>query len=180
MILFYCKMALHITVGCMYSSKTSTLIDKYHTLEVRTVIIDFDINKTDIDCVQGIMKNHTNVGLPCIKCTKLYDIHNYDKSLLDAEVFMINEAQFFQDLVPFVKEQLSKDKIIYVYGLDGDYKQEKIGTILDLVPLCDTIQKLKANCSCGNYAIFSHRESSETEQYLPNATYVPVCRKCNR
>uniref|UniRef100_A0A6C0EU60 thymidine kinase n=1 Tax=viral metagenome TaxID=1070528 RepID=A0A6C0EU60_9ZZZZ len=170
-------MALHITVGCMFSSKTSTLMNKYHTLEVRTIIIDFDITQKEF--VNGIMTNHTNLKLPCIKCTKLYDIQKYDKTLLEASVIMINEAQFFPDLVPFVKEQLSKDKIIYVYGLDGDYKQEKIGTILDLVPLCDTIQKLKANCSCGNYAIFSHRESSETEQYLPNAKYVPVCRKCN-
>jgi thymidine kinase len=168
-------MALHITVGCMFSSKTSTLINKYHTLEVRTVVIDYDI--TQKECVDGIMTNHTNLKLPCIKCTNLYDMN--DKTLLESAVIMINEAQFFQDLVPFVKEYLKKGKIIYVYGLDGDYKQEKIGTILDLVPLCDTIQKLKADCRCGNYAIFSHRESSETEQYLPNAKYVPVCRKCN-
>ena len=167
-------MALHITVGCMYSSKTSTLINKYHTLEVKTVIVDYDTTQTA--CIKGTMKNHTNLALPCIKCVNLFDIED---NLLDVNVIMINEAQFFQDLVPFVKEQLTKDKIIYIYGLDGDYKQEKIGTILDLIPLCDTIKKLKAYCICGKDAIFSRRESSETEQYLPNAKYVPVCRNCN-
>jgi len=169
-------MSLHITVGCMYSSKTTTLINTYHTLEKGTIIIDYDT--TQNECIESFMQNHTTLKLPCIKCVYLFDIY-IKRFLDDIDIIMINEAQFFKDLIPFVRERLNKGKIIYVYGLDGDYKQEKIGHILDLIPLCDTIQKLKAKCKCGNDAIFSHRESSETDQYQPNATYTPLCRKCN-
>jgi thymidine kinase len=89
---------------------------------------------------------------------------------------MINEAQFYPDLVEFVKEFSNKN--IYVYGLDGDFKQDKIGQILDIIPLCDTVTKLKARCHCGESAIFSKRLSQEKDQYQPNAQYIPVCRKC--
>jgi len=169
-------MSLHITVGCMYSSKTTTLIQKYHTMEFITIIIDYDT--TQNECIEGHIHNHTTLNLPCIKCVNLFDAYQME-SLNKCVVIMINEAQFFKDLIPFVEEMLKKGKTIYVYGLDGDYKQEKIGHILDLIPLCDTIQKLKAKCICGDDAIFSHRDSSETDQYQPNATYMPLCRKCN-
>jgi thymidine kinase len=95
---------------------------------------------------------------------------------LNAEFVLINEAQFYPDLVEFI--QMFKNKNIYVYGLDGDFKQEKIGHILDIIPLCDSVTKLRATCVCGEPAIFSKRLSQETDQYQPNAQYIPVCRKC--
>jgi thymidine kinase len=49
---------------------------------------------------------------------------------------------------------------------------------LDLIPLCDTIIKLKSKCICGKDAIFTFRDSPETVQYLPNAKYIPLCRSC--
>jgi len=103
----------------------------------------------------------------------MYETRN---ALLKSEYILINEAQFYPDLVEFVKE--FKHKNIYVYGLDGDFKQQKMGYILDIIPLCDSVKKLKARCGCGQEAIFSKRISNETDQYQPNAQYVPVCRKC--
>ncbi len=105
-------------------------------------------------------------------------MHATRDAFFNARHIMINEAQFYPDLVEFVNEFSHKN--IYIYGLDGDFKQQKIGYILDLIPLCDTVQKLKANCECGELAIFSKRLGTETEQYLPNAQYIPVCRKCLR
>ena len=195
-------MSLHITLGCMYASKTSSLIRKYNTLK-NVIVLDYDTERQD-KFYEGELINHNGVSIPCIKCSKLYDIldiykkrdnfqisHEFDPlndfalsremnstrdALFNARHIMINEAQFYPDLVEFVKEFSQKN--IYVYGLDGDFKQEKIGYILDIIPLCDTVQKLKANCECGELAIFSKRISEETEQYLPNAQYIPVCRKC--
>jgi thymidine kinase len=197
-------MSLHITLGCMYASKTTSLIRKYNNLQNDNIIVlDYDTERQD-KFYEGELVNHDGIQIPCIKCSKLYDVldiykkrgnfqishefdHNNDfalsqemyqtrNALLNAEFILINEAQFYPDLVKFVKE--FKNKHIYVYGLDGDFKQEKIGHILDIVPLCDSIQKLKATCSCGEKAIFSKRLSEETDQYQPNAQYIPVCRKC--
>jgi thymidine kinase len=105
------------------------------------------------------------------------EMHETRNALLNAEYIMINEAQFYPDLIDFVKKFNYKN--IYVYGLDGDFKQEKIGNILDIIPLCDSVTKLKAQCNCGEPAIFSKRLSEERDQYQPNAQYIPVCRKCN-
>ena len=195
-------MSLHITLGCMYASKTSSLIRKYNTLH-DVIVLDYDTERQD-KFYEGTLVNHNGIEIPCIKCSKLYDVldiykkrgnfqisHEFDPlndfelsremhetrdKLLNARHIMINEAQFYPDLVEFVKEFSNKN--IYVYGLDGDFKQDKIGHILDIIPLCDTIQKLKANCACGELAIFSKRLGEETDQYLPNAQYIPVCRKC--
>ena len=195
-------MSLHITLGCMYASKTTALIRKYNTLH-DVIVLDYDTERQD-KFYEGTLVNHNGVEIPCIKCSKLHDVldiykkrgnfqisHEFDPlndfelsremhetrdKLLNARHIMINEAQFYPDLVEFVKEFSNKN--IYVYGLDGDFKQEKIGNILDIIPLCDTVQKLKANCECGELAIFSKRLGEETDQYLPNAQYIPVCRKC--
>ena len=201
-------MSLHITLGCMYASKTTSLINKYNTLDrERVIVLDYDTQR-DSTVYEGVLVNHNGNKIPCIKCCNLYDVldiykkrgnfqlsHEFDPlndyalsremnetrdALLNANHIMINEAQFYPDLFEFVKEFMSKymNKTIYVYGLDGDFKQEKIGQILDIIPLCDTIQKLKAICKCGEPAIFSKRLSQETGQYQPNAEYIPVCRKC--
>jgi len=195
-------MSLHITLGCMYASKTTSLIQKYNTLK-NVIVLDYDTEREG-KFYEGTLVNHDGVEIPCIKCSKLYDVldiykkrgnfqisHEFDPlndyalaremhatrdAFFNARYIMINEAQFFPDLFEFVNEFSQKN--IYVYGLDGDFKQEKIGYILDLIPLCDTVTKLRATCACGESAIFSKRLSEERDQYLPNAQYIPVCRKC--
>ena len=72
-------------------------------------------------------------------------------------------------------------KKVYVCGLDGDYRREKIGQLLDLIPMCDKIVKLTSICSlCHGVAIFSHRKTKQVEQYVIGSSdiYVPLCRRC--
>lgn len=199
-------MSLHITLGPMYASKTTSLIQKYNALNInhKIIVLDYDTERQD-KFYEGYLANHNGVEIPCIKCSKLFDVldiykkrgnfqmsHEFDhlndfglsiemhesrNALLNAEFILINEAQFYPDLVEFVKRFIHKN--IYIYGLDGDFKQERIGNILDIIPLCDSVVKLKANCLCGQAAIFSKIITPDIlEQYQPNAQYNPVCRKC--
>ena len=70
-------------------------------------------------------------------------------------------------------------KKVYICGLDGDFKRNKFGELLDLLPYCDNIKKLTAKCDCGKDALFSHRLAISTDQVLIGSTnYVPLCRKC--
>ena len=59
---------------------------------------------------------------------------------------------------------------------------QKFGAILDLIPLCDEICKLKSLCSLcknGTAAIHSMRLTSETEQTVVGSdNYIPTCRNC--
>ena len=104
----------------------------------------------------------------------------------DTNVILINEGQFFADIVEWVKEMVDERKIkVYICGLDGDFKREKFGNLLELIPFCDKVTKLSAlcgRCKDGTQAIFTHRylSTNSQEQVLIGEKdhYIPVCRKC--
>jgi thymidine kinase len=106
------------------------------------------------------------------------------KKINECDVILINEGQFFHDIVEFTTEMVEKrHKKVYICGLDGDFKREKIGKLLDLVPISDKVTKLRAlcgQCKDGTPAPFSFRKSSSTEQVVIGADdiYIPLCRKC--
>jgi thymidine kinase len=125
------------------------------------------------------MSNHNGVMLPSHNLNKLQEalqlIVNYD-------IFLINEGQFFEDLYDIVNLLVNMHKKrVYICGLDGDYKRRKFGSILDIVPLCDEVVKLKAICKkCKRKpAIFTHRISNEQEQtVIGSDNYMSLCRNC--
>ena len=66
--------------------------------------------------------------------------------------------------------------------MDGDFKRNVFGEILQLIPRCDDYLKLHAlcaKCKDGTKASFSHRISTENEQIsIGSDNYIPLCRKC--
>ena len=139
--------------------------------------------------------------IQCIQTNKLIDIWYYkvdiktyeedyhnllriddSVNLINANVILINEGQFFEDLYPAVEHMLRHNKKIYIGGLDGDFERKKFGHIIDLIPLCDKITKMTSLCSLckdGTAGIFSKRISSEKEQTVVGSdNYIPVCRNC--
>ena len=148
----------------MYSGKTSALI---RDAKRGDLIIDYDTGGE-----AGILYNHDNVKIRCERTRDLSSVKTTATSIF------INEAQFFVGLVDFVKEMIHQGKHVHVYGLDGDFRQQKFGSILDLIPMADTYTKLYAICKCGENASFSKRLTSSTSQYGPDDRYIPVCRAC--
>ena len=194
---------LNIVLGPMCAGKTSNMLETYNNFQGKKVIIDYEIGDI-LKCYEGTVITHDGITAPCYKAKMLshtLDIYNqtgnfqisneyfreYKRTdapemykISDAvnlsEAIFINEAQFFPDLREFVMTHL--DKHIYLYGLDGDFEQNKMGQLLDLIPHCDSVIKLKSKCVCGNPAIFTFRDSPEKAQYMPNAKYIPLCRAC--
>ena len=149
----------------MYSGKTNQLIQDASS---GGLILDYDTQSST-----GVILSHSSHQIPCVTTRDLLSLH-----VTESKIF-INEAQFFDELVPFVQKMLSQKKTVHVYGLDGDYHQEKFGHILDLIPMADTYTKLYATCeNCGGKASFSKRLSTSTDQYRPHDSYIPVCRVC--
>ncbi|KAK3150135.1 hypothetical protein QOZ80_3AG0228940 [Eleusine coracana subsp. coracana] len=121
--------------------------------------------------------------MPCWAIPQLSSFHEklgieaYDK----VDVIGIDEAQFFDDLHDFCCKAADRDgKIIVVAGLDGDYKRKKFGSVLDIVPLADSVTKLTARCElCGRRAFFTLRKTQETRTELIGGAdvYMPVCRQ---
>ena len=166
---------LHIILGPMFSGKTTRLIElsnKYSNPLVINHALDVRYHATDLSTHDGI---HT----PCIQAHQLDNISKLVLSAADA--IFVNEAQFFPDLIPVIENWLiTYKKPIYVCGLDGDFRQQPFGDLLNIIPLCDTVVKLRAKCvGCKNPAIFTRRLTDEQEQTLIGSDiYEPCCRVC--
>lgn len=62
-------------------------------------------------------------------------------------VIGVDEGHLFTDLYDTIKEWLKqKDLIVMVSGLDRSSEDEKIGQMLDLIPLSDDYRQFKAKC----------------------------------
>jgi thymidine kinase len=102
------------------------------------------------------IKSRNGCETPSVSLEKLADIEeNY---YADAEVIVIDEAQFFPDLYTFVKRCKADGKSVFISGLDGDYNRKAFGEVLNCVPLCDKVTKFHALCMVkndGTPALFS-------------------------
>jgi thymidine kinase len=169
---------LEIIIGCMFSGKTSRLVEIHKQCNFCNIPVVVINHISDNRYDEELMATHDQVKIPCTKTDRLMTL----EGIISADVILINEGQFFPDLEEFVRTMLSQGKKIYVCGLDGDYERKKFGQILDLIPICDKVIKLTSLCTIckdGTPGIFSKRISSETEQkVIGSKNYIPVCRKC--
>ena len=131
---------LHLILGSMYSGKSSQLIRKLLCYKAVGRNI-FCINSSkDTRTPRNEIMTHNGETIPACKTNTLkIEIPP------DTHVIGIDEAQFFPDLVEFIKRSIPKYTLI-VAGLDGDYKQKQFGDILKLIPLADSYEKIYAFC----------------------------------
>jgi thymidine kinase len=189
---------LEIIFGSMYSGKSTRLVEIYKQCKFCDISVAVINHSIDNRYDEELLSTHDQIKIPCIKTEKLFDLWTdcipleenaelvpriKDKcTVASSDVILINEGQFFPDLFEFVNRLLKEKKQIYVCGLDGDFERKKFGQILDLIPLCDKVNKLSSLCSqCkdGTPGIFSMRLTNEKEQTVVGSeNYIPVCRKC--
>ena len=175
---------LDITVGPMFSGKTKKLIRTYRNYEEKNIVA---INHSlDTRYMDNAICSHDLDFIPCIMIDNIYDVwydknHVYHDMLERSSHILINEAQFFDRLCEVVVSMLKCGKKVFIYGLDGDFQQEKFGEILDLIPHCDTIEKLRGFCNnCDNRSIYTKRlEENNKQVVIGNDNYAPRCRRCN-
>jgi thymidine kinase len=98
------------------------------------------------------------------------------------DVVGIDEAQFFDDMLPEVCDQLAlQGTRVIVAGLDMDYAGKPFGQMPFILARADYLTKLHAICvKCGNIANYSYRKSPEETQFLlgEKTLYEPRCRIC--
>ena len=173
-------MSLKLILGCMYSGKTTEILRIVNSLKhINEIPI---IIKPKIDDRYSLDKICTH-NRQEYECQTIEDLSEFQNPF-HVKYIIIEEAQFFKDLLFFVIDQVEiKGKNVIVVGLDGDSDRENFGEIHKLIPLCDDIIKLKAYCSqCkdGTLGIFSKRISDSKEKVLVGSEgdYIAVCRKC--
>ncbi len=190
---------LEIIKGPMFSGKTTRLLDihkKYTFCDIKTMVINYE---KDNRYSAEMLSSHDKVMIPCIRALKLEDIvrftanplpgtHDIDMTspyacdFFNAKAILINEGQFFSDIVEWVTIAVEKyHKNVYICGLNSDFKRHKFGNWLELETISDNIVMLHSFCSkCKRRpGLFSHRLSAEKELEVIGAdSYIPVCRNC--
>lgn len=170
-------------MGPMFAGKTTSLLRRIQaeSNNGRTVAVI----KSNKDTRYGLdsIVTHDGMKLPCWALENLSSFRQ--KIGIDAydqiDVIGIDEAQFFEDLYDFCCEAADHDgKTVIVAGLDGDYLRRRFGSVLDIIPLADSVMKLTARCElCGKRAFFTLRKTDETQTELIGGAdvYMPVCRQ---
>jgi len=178
---------LNIILGPMYSGKSTELLRIYNKYKIKKEILVIN-HKLDDRYGDNSVYTHNKEKLNSVSLFELKEynrlFHQECKSKEKIDVILIDEAQFFNDLYDFCKKIVdTTDKIVYIFGLSGDYKREKFGQVLDLIPLADNIIHLKAicnNCNEDREAPFTLRITKKNDQFLVGGLgeYSAVCREC--
>lgn len=171
--------SIEVICGSMFSGKTEELIRRLKRVKIANQKVEIFKPAVDIryDEVK-IVSHDTNA----IQSTP---IDHSQKILLmanDVDVIGIDEAQFFDDQLPDVCDELAYRGIrVIVAGLDMDFLGNPFGQMPFIMAKADYVTKLHAICMrCGNIANYSHRKIPNEEQVMLGATdaYEPLCRKC--
>jgi len=176
---------LAMYMGPMYSGKTSKLLELYKQFafcNIDTAVVNFA--EDDRYTKESIVSTHDQQTIPCTLSMSLFESFPIESETFNKfSVYLINEGQFFPDIVEWTKIAISRphNKRVYICGLDGDFKRNVFGNWLDLIAYSDTIEKLTSICwDCREEsAIFSHRMTGETRQkVIGSDSYIPLCRNC--
>jgi len=171
--------SIEVICGSMFSGKTEELIRRLKRAKIANLRVEIFKPKIDVRYdVHNIVSHDENAILstPIDNSQTILLLHN------EADVIGVDEAQFFDDQLPDVCDQLAlRGHRVIVAGLDMDYTGKPFGQIPFLLSKADYITKLHAICvKCGNIANYSFRKKANTTQILlgEKDLYEPRCRKC--
>src|SRR6201985_2165454 len=156
---------IEVICGSMFSGKTEELIRRLKRAKIAHLKVE--IYKPSIDTryhQQQIISHDENAIIST-------PIDNSQTILLlasDVDVVGIDEAQFFDDQLPEVCDQLALKGIrVIIAGLDMDYTGKPFGQMPNLLAKADYVTKLHAICvKCGNIANYSFRKKALAQQIL--------------
>ena len=171
---------IEVVAGCMFSGKTEELIRRLRRAKIAKLDVKIFKPKIDNRYSENEIVSHSEQSLPSI-------IVEDSNSILvlaeDAQVIGIDEAQFFDNNLIEVCNQLANDgKRVIVAGLDQDYRGIPFEPIPQLLAIAEYITKTLAICvNCGNPADKTQRKIKSGERVLVGASdsYEARCRKCH-
>lgn len=170
---------IEVICGSMFSGKTEELIRRLKRAKIANLKVEIYKPAMDTRYDQNKVVSHDANSIHSTP------VDHSNKILLlaeNAEVVGIDEAQFFDEDVIRVAEQLAmQGKRVIVAGLDMDYLGKPFGPMPQLLAIGDFITKLHAICvQCGHLANISYRTSEEDGTVVlgEKNNYEPRCRIC--
>ena len=170
---------IEVICGSMFSGKTEELIRRLKRAKIANQKVE--IFKPQIDTrydSKKVVSHDSNsiLSIPVESSARLLDLTE------GVSVVGVDEAQFFDDKLPEVCQQLALRGLrIIVAGLDMDFRGQPFGPIPRLLAVAEYITKVHAICQhCGNLATHSYRLSDEESTVVlgEKDRYEARCRTC--
>lgn len=169
---------IEVICGSMFSGKTEELIRRLKRARIANLKVEIFKPAIDVRYHEEKIVSHDENAILSTPIDNSQKILFYAQ---DVDVVGIDEAQFFDEEITHVCQQLAAKGIrVIVAGLDMDYLGKPFGQMPNLLAVADYITKLHAICvDCGNIASFSYRKAKSDSQVLlgEKDEYEPLCRK---
>lgn len=170
---------IEVITGSMFSGKTEELIRRLKRAKIAKQKVE--IFKPSVDTRYDDMKvvSHDENAISSTPVQSSNQILLY---VNDADVIGVDEAQFFDNQLADVCNQLANNGVrVIVAGLDMDYLGKPFGPIPSLMATAEYVTKVHAVCiECGNLAQHSHRIIADDHLVVlgEKDNYEPLCRVC--
>jgi thymidine kinase len=170
---------VEVICGSMFSGKTEELIRRLKRAQFAKQKVE--IFKPRIDTRYHELKVVSHNGVE-IMSTPVPSSSNILLLANEVDVVGIDEAQFFDNELPYVCNELARRGVrVIVAGLDLDYTGKPFGPMPELMAGAEYVTKVHAICmECGELAYVSHRKTNHQDLVLLGETdsYEPLCRTC--
>ncbi len=170
---------IEVICGSMFSGKTEELIRRLKRAKIANQKVEIFKPRLDTRYNEKKVVSHdanSILSVPVEHSSHLLQLSE------GVSVVGIDEAQFFDDQLPDVCQQLAlKGLRIIVAGLDMDFRGQPFGPMPDLLAVAEYITKVHAICShCGNLATHSYRllQDEDTVVLGEKEAYEARCRTC--
>ncbi|NXV03860.1 KITH protein, partial [Cettia cetti] len=166
---------IQVIFGPMFSGKSTELmrrVRRFQLAQYRCLLVKY---AKDTRYSSSGVSTHDRRALPAGLLKDVY------QEALGAAVIGIDEGQFFPDIVEFCETMANAGKTVIVAALDGTFQRKAFGSILNLVPLAESVVKLNAVCmECFREASYTKRLGAEREVEVIGGAdkYHSVCRAC--
>ncbi len=170
---------IEVVCGSMFSGKTEELIRRLKRARIAKMKVEIFKPAIDVRYDEEKVVSHDKNE---IASTPVQTSSNILLLASDIEVVGIDEAQFFDDELPDVCNQLANRGIrVIVAGLDMDFKGKPFGPMPQIMASAEYVTKVHAICMrCGKLAHISHRIVHNDKLVMLGETesYEPLCRTC--
>lgn len=172
---------LELIVGCMFSGKSSELINrvrKHNLLGKKILVVN---HAKDVRYGDGVI-SHDRRAVNAVALKNLQELLLL-KEINTCDTIFIDEGQFFHDLYDITVILVENlEKTVIISALDGTFERTPFPHVVQLIPFADHVVKLNALCLLckdGTHAPFSKRivDNTESEYVGGSESYIPVCRK---
>jgi len=177
---------IELIIGPMFAGKTTELhqrTKRYQHANHRCVVVKFSGDDRYTSDAATCTHDGTTLqskagGIQTIAARSIGEVMQV---LIPYSMVAIDEGQFFQDIAESADALANLGKIVVVSALDGTFERKPFNSILSLIPLAESVQKMTAVCKmCFQTAHFSKRTTGDTavEVIGGKDMYIPVCRSC--